>query len=217
MRFTFFFSIGLLTGIFSAAAETHPVQEASQGRFDLTGDPGVGQLNDGTMSPDDAQIGRQNWNTNIDEARTYTVNFPIDASSWTNVAFTFTPASNGIVTLTLRGPWEQSPDGPIYRQDVLWDACSATNTTLANGSFETATEGVPDGWTRPYGDAAVLTGPVKPVNGTNYARVWHDGPLETTLKVTGGRPVTLHFQARAGVPAKPSDLKPVSGTNAPAH
>ena len=157
---------------------------------------------------------RQTWLTNTDESLTYSVNFGIISTAWTKTSFTFTPASNGVVTLSLLGPWEESAPGVIYRQEVLWDACSATNATLTNGSFEAVSDGVPAGWSRPYGDGAVDTGPVKPVEGTHYARVWHDGPLTTTFTVTGGRPVTLYLNARA---VRKTDLKPSSDANPPAH
>jgi endoglucanase len=218
MRTTLLLALGLALGINSTPAQTNPVQVATQARFDLIGDLNTGPLTNGYMiTGDSPQISRQTWITNTDQPRSYTVSFNIVHFAWSEAAFSFTPASNGIVTMTLFGPWEVSPAGPIYRQDVLWDALSATNTTLPNGSFETASGGVPAGWTRPYGDGTVVTGPVPPVDGTNYAKLWQNGPFTINLPVTGGLPVSLHFFARAYFPTNLIDLTPIAGTNTPAH
>lgn len=198
-------------------AQTNPIQVATQARFDLIASSNVGALTNGFMLVGDASVGRQTWIDLTDQPLSYTVSFTIVHFAWTEAAFKFTPASNGTVTITLRGPWEQSPAGPIYRQEVLWDACSATNATISNGSFEIVSGGIPVGWTPAYGDPAVTNGPVTPVDGTNYARVWHDGPWNYTFAVTGGLPVTLHFYARANFPTNFTDMTRITSTNTPAH
>jgi endoglucanase len=198
-------------------AQTNPVQVATQARFDLIASSSVRALTNGYMLAGDASVARQNWIDPTNQPLSYTVSFTICHYAWTEAAFKFTPASNGTVTLTLRGPWEQSPNGLIYRQEVLWDAGSATNATIANGSFEIVSGGIPAGWTPAYGDPAVNTGPVTPVNGTNYARVWHDGPWNYTFAVTSGLPVTLHFYARANFPTDFTEMTRITSTNTPAH
>ena len=203
-------------GLAQGFAQTNPPKLANQARFDLIATPNVGAITNGFMLAGDASIARQTWIDATNQPRSYTVNFSIIHFAWTEGIFQFTPASNGAVTLTLRGPWEQSTNGSIYRQEVLWDNCSADNATLANGSFETVSGGVPVNWTRSYGDAAVDSGPVTPVSGLRYARVWHDGPLDQTFAVTGGVPATLHFFARAQIPTNFTDMTPL-GTNTPAH
>ena len=198
-------------------AQTNPVQVATQARFDLIASSSVRALTNGYMLAGDASVARQNWIDPTNQPLSYTVSFTICHYAWTEAAFKFTPASNGTVTLTLRGPWEQSPNGLIYRQEVLWDAGSATNATIANGSFEIVSGGIPAGWTPAYGDPAVNTGPVTPVNGTNYARVWHDGPWNYTFAVTSGLPVTLHFYARANFPTDFTEMTRITSPNTPAH
>jgi endoglucanase len=198
-------------------AQTNQVQVATQARFDLIASSNVEALTNGYMLTGAASVARQNWIDPTNQSLSYTVNFTIVHFAWTEAAFKFTPASNGTVTLTLRGPWELSPNGLIYRQEVLWDACSATNATIANGSFESVNGGIPAGWTPAYGDPVVNTGPVTPVDGTNYVRVWHDGPWNCTFAVAGGLPVTLHFYARANFPTNFTDLTRIMSSNTPAH
>jgi endoglucanase len=214
--------VAVLVLVFAAAiavhAQTNPPKLATQARFDLSGSTSVGSLTNGYPIAGDMSVGRQTWIAPGDQPRSFTVNFTIAHFAWTEAAFRFTPASNGTVALTVMGPWEQSAGGgPIFRQEVLWDACSATNTTLNNGSFELVSGGVPVGWTRPYGDATVITGPPEPVDGARFARTWHDGPLRYTLSVTGGVPVTLRFFARAQVPPDFIDMPRITHTNTPAH
>jgi hypothetical protein len=183
------FFVGMCISI--GHAQTNLVQVATQARFDLIASYNVGALTNGYLLTSAGSVGRQTWIDPTNQPLSYTVSFNIAHFAWTEAAFKFAPASNGTVTLTLRGPWEMSPNGLIYRQEVLWDACSATNATISNGSFEVLSGGTPVGWTPAYGDPAVNTGPVTPVDGTNYARVWHDGPWNYTFAVTGGLPVTL--------------------------
>ena len=98
-----------------------------------------------------------------------------------------------------------------------WDGCSAANASIPNGSFETVLLGLPAGWWRTYGtDGAVDTGPLPPVDGTNYARVWHEGPLSCYLRVSAGTPVTLNFHARAVVPPHVADMPPGPDVATPA-
>jgi len=202
-----------------AAAQTNPVKVATLARFDLQGDAGTISLNTGYMTAGSATVDRQNWlSSPADQSNSYTVNFSVAHYSWASASFRFTPAGGGNVMLTIRGPWEQSPNGAIYKQEVLWDACSAAGAVLTNGSFEKAGGGLPLGWWRTYGtDAAVDAGPVPPVNGSNYVRVWHDGPLSCEIPVTGGVPVTLNFFARAAFPTNLIDMARIPGANTPAH
>ena len=216
MRPVSLFILILTFGVVQLHAQ-NPVKLATQGRFDLIASTGVGAATNGYLLAGDGSAGRQTWIDPTNQARSYTVSFTIAHFGWTEVAFRFTPASNGTVTLTLRGPYEISPTGPIYRQEVLWDAGSATNATLANGSFETLSGGLPVNWVRPYGDAAVNSGPVTPVQGLRYVRVWHDGPLDQTFSVTGGLPVTVRFYARAQIPTNFTDMGRITVTNTPAH
>jgi endoglucanase len=209
----------LLCGIMSAAyGQSNPLKLATQARFDLTASTETGSIDGGQIVTGAGTVARMNWIPVADQPRSYTVHFSTPHFAWTECEFRFTAASNGTVTLKLIGPWEPSPDsGPIYRQEIYWDALSASNTTLPNGSFEQVSAGIPDGWTRPYGDAESVSGPVPAVDGVRYVRTWHDGPLTISLPVTNGLPVVLRFYARAVVPTNYIDMARITDTNTPAH
>jgi endoglucanase len=218
VKFGIFFIFFLALIGTTTFAQTNPVKVASFARFDLNGDFNTGPLTNGYFSAGGGSVARQTWLDPGDQPASYTVQFNVTHFSWTQSAFKFTPCSNGTVTLTIRGPWEMSPNGAIYKQEVLWDACSATGATLVNGSFELVNGGLPVGWWRTYGtDAAVDSGPIAPVKGANYVRVWHDGPLSCNVSVTGGVPVTLTFFARAVFPTNFTDMTRLPNSGTPAH
>ena len=199
-------------------AQSNPPKLPGVARFDLNAQPSVGAITNGMLLAGDGSVARQNWLSAAEQPRTCTINASIVHYAWRELEFEFTPASSGTVTLTLRGPWEESPGGSIYRQEVLWDAVSSVGATLNNGSFENVgPNGVPPGWVRPYGDAVVEDGPVTPQDGQRYARIWHDGPLTYSLAVTAGQSVTLRFHARAQTVPGFVDMEPVTDTNSPAH
>ena len=211
-------AVSLLLSL-SAACGQNPVKMAAVARFDVQGDAHTAALTNGAILAGEGSVGRHDWLAPAEQTNTYTVEFPISPLAWTNNSFRFTPARSGLVRLTLRGPWLQSTGGgPLYKQEVLWDACSSVNASIPNGSFETILLGLPAGWWRTYGtDGTVDTGPVPPVDGTNYARVWHEGPLSCYLTVTGGAPVTLTVHARAVVPTNSADRHPSPNVASPAH
>lgn len=202
----------------TALAQSNPVKLATQARFDLLASASVGALTNGYVLEGSGSLDRQTWLAVADQPRSYTANLAILHFTWTELLVRFTPVSNGTVELTLRGPWEQPPGGgAIYKQEVLWDALSAANTVLPNGSFEQLQGGLPTGWSRPYGSAFVTNGPVAAVDGARFARVWHDAPLACSLVVTGGLPVTLRFFARAQTPADFSEMLRITNLNSAAH
>ena len=208
----------LLSALPLAYGQGNPPKLATQARFDLTATATVGSIDNGQILTPEGSVNRMNWIPAEDQPRSYTLHFGAPHFLWSECVFRFMPASNGTVELKLMGPWEQSPgSGPIYRQELFWDALTASNTSLANGSFEQSASGLPVGWTRPYGDAAPASNGVVALDGIRYARTWHDGPLTTSLSVTGGVPVTLQFFARAVLPTNHIDMVRLSDTNSPAH
>ena len=206
---------------------SNPVYIAEQAEFRLTG-TGTGPLTNGYFLTNSGfgggTIGRQWWLSGSSVPGSYDCSFFIMDYAWVPAAFCFTPASSGTVTLSLMGPYELSPPyNQPYREEVLWDACSATGTTLPNGSFESVSGGLPTGWSQATGDAVVNTGPVTPVDGTNYLRVWNNAgwwnnaAFSCNLSVTAGVPVTLYFHARSVLPPGFTNMAPIASTATPAH
>ena len=55
------------------------------------------------------------------------------------------------------------------------------------------------------------------VEGTHYARTWHNQTLSAQIQVTGGRPVTIRLSARAVRPEGLVEMKRIAGRSTPAH
>jgi len=184
---TFLFLAGLVLAASHGAAQ-NPVKLATGTRFDLMAEAAVGALEDGVILQGAGTMQRMNWIPAQDQPRGYTCNFNVVHFGWLEILVQFTPQNSGNVQLSLMGPWEQSTEAgnPIYRQEVLWDALTATHATLVNGGFEQVNGTLPTGWTRTGTDAAVDGGPVAPVEGARYARTWHNSNLRQNLAVSAG-------------------------------
>ncbi|HAV65056.1 MAG TPA: hypothetical protein DCY13_22135, partial [Verrucomicrobiales bacterium] len=202
-----------------AVEAQNPVKLASGTRLDLMADPSVGAINNGVILKGGGTMQRMNWIPAQDQPRSYTCNFNVVHFGWFEIIVQFTPQNSGNVQLSLMGPWQQStePGNPIYKQEVLWDGLTATNSTILNGSFETVAGTIPNHWTRTGSDAASESGPVTPVEGSRYARTWHNSVLRQNIPVTGGQVVTLRFFSRAHTPAGFTDMKRIQDPNSPAH
>jgi endoglucanase len=110
------------------------------------------------------------------------------------------------------GPWQQTANGRVYKQDVFWDAVQVTGAALTNGGFENGNEG----WSG--GGTAERVGQGRTAfEGQQYGRAWHNQPLTTTLAVSANVPVTLRAQAKAALPANYPEMRRIAGTNSQAH
>ncbi|HMP76860.1 MAG TPA: glycoside hydrolase family 5 protein [Kiritimatiellia bacterium] len=191
----------LLLGFLAPPALANPPKLSGTARLDVSAQPAVGALTAGAATTGGGSVDRMTWLSPDEQARTCVGYWPIRHFNWTEVGLVFVPQSNGLVTIDLLGPWEMSPTGTIYLQEVLWDAVTATGAMLTNGSFETLASGRPVGWINPWGGPVVVGGEPAAVDGTNHVAAWHDRRLQTTLSVTGGVPVEIRAWARAKLPA----------------
>lgn len=185
--------------------------------MDVAARTAVGALEEGASSAGGGSVSRMTWAPTGEQVRTYTANWPIRHFNWTDVGVSFRPASNGIVDVDLLGPWEMSPSGTIYKQEVLWDVVTAHGATLTNGSFEHLDGGVPAGWSNPWGGPVELATNPPPPDGIYAANVWHDRRLRVSIAVTGGVPVEIRAKARARIPDGYADNPRILGSNTPAH
>ncbi|MGP0063718.1 MAG: glycoside hydrolase family 5 protein [Isosphaeraceae bacterium] len=191
-----------------------PAKLAQTARFDLSADARAGSIEDGRVVEGDGSIARMNWMPSAEQSRGYTVNVPVSYRAWRKVSVQFTPTRTGIVGFSLMGPWEEVSKGVLYRQDVLWDDIRVEGATLGGGGFESAPGAT--GWS---GGGAVVrqTNAVPAVEGTHYARTWHNQFLYASMKVEARRPVTIRLSARAVVPENFREMKRIVGRDSPAH
>jgi endoglucanase len=116
------------------------------------------------------------------------------------------------------GPWEEAAKEVAFRQEVLWDDVRVEGAELAaGGGFESGRNGPAAGWRSNGGSVIRQTADAPAVEGTEYARTWHNQTLFTTLLVSAGRPVTVRLFARAVRPAGFQDMKRIEGRSSPAH
>jgi endoglucanase len=199
------------------AVGAEPVKLADAARFDLSADARAGSLDDGHVIEGNGSIARMSWAPQFEQPRAYTVSFPITHLRWRSMAVRFTPARDGTVTLTLMGPWEEASKGLIYRQEVLWDDVRASGAALDNGSFESTRDAAGPRWHNGGGTIERQKPDLTAVEGTHYARTWHNQTLFTTLGVAAGRPVTIRLSARAAPPVNFRGTTRITGQSTPAH
>lgn len=144
-------------------------------------------------------------------ARLRVASFPIDWWRWTELELSFTPRHDGVVELSLAGPWAQAPGGRLLRQEVLW---SGGRDGTRPGPFKAGEGTVPDSWEspwRPYPGAGDW-----PPRGPGEAASWHGRPLVRRLEVRNGSEVRLALRARAATPPGFSEPRR-PGSSTPAH
>ena len=185
-------------------ADDPHVKLATTARFDLVADAQVAVLDDGKVAAGNGTLARRNWVSESEQPRGYTVNFPITHRGWKPLAVRFTPVHDGTVSLSLMGPWEQVSPGVLYRQEVLWDDLRADGAVLTDGGFESRRGAQSGSWQTGGGSVVEQSTDAPALEGTRYARTWHNQTLSTSFKVVGGRPVTIHVNA-AGSPSGGAD------------
>jgi endoglucanase len=209
--------LAAIAAVAPRAKGAEPVKLAESGRFDITADAATGALEDGRSLEGGASVGRMNWLSDAQRSRGYTVNFPVGYRAWKTVEVRFTPSHSGSVSLTLMGPWEEASKGVIYRQEVLWDDVRVNGDRLFNGGFERNRDRLPTGTWSGRGTVAYQSADVPAVEGTHYARTWHNETFVASFAVTGGRPVTIRLSARAARPEGFVEMKRIAGRTSRAH
>jgi len=200
-----------------ALADGEPIKLAVEARFDLSADARAGSIERGEVTAGNGTIARKNWVQESEQPRGYTVSFPVTHLGWRTLAVRFTPERDGVVTLSLMGPFEEAANGSIFRQEVLWDDLRAEGATLLEGGFEHRPGEGGGGWQSGGGVIVGQSADAPAVEGTHYARTWHNQTLFTNLEMTGGRPVTIRVSARAVRPADLVEMKRIAGRSTPAH
>ena len=110
-------------------------------------------------------------------------------AEWEEFSITFTPEKSGSITMNLRGALNRDRSVFTY---TAYRNFSATGTLIYQGNFAEATpNGIPVDWKAVPG----VWG--KSPDG-NFVYATHDRSVTKTLRVTGGQPVTIRFQAKSG-------------------
>ncbi len=201
----------------STAFGSEPVKLAGTARFDLLADAQARALEDGRVIEGGGSMTRMNWIPQAEQSRGYTVNFPVTYRGWREAAFHFRPAHDGVVTMSLMGPWEEASKGVLYREEILWDHIRVEGATLKGGGFEAAIGSPGSSWTSGGGIAVAQSPGVAAFEGTHYARTWHNQTLSASMKVVGGRTVTIRLGVRAVRPDDLREMKRIVGHETPAH
>jgi endoglucanase len=179
-------AILLLTAA-NAAPQNLPTKIPSTARFDLFSD--CCELTGASVTYGRASFERPSWRPEVERVRGYTVNFPVVRFRTNEFAFTFVPKSNGTVTLTLTGPWEEASKGLLYQQEVLWDEIEITGARFTNEQW---------------------------MNSTKPVRTWQRKQQALSLQVRDGIPVTVRAKARPAIPPAFRDMQRIIGQS-PAH
>jgi endoglucanase len=174
----------------NAAPQNLPIKVANTARFDLTAATAVGELAEAEVTSGRATFSRPNWLPEAERSRAYTVSFPLLRFHTNEVAFAFVPRSNGAVTLTLTGPWEEVSKGVLYQQELLWDSVEVVGAVLVEGGLDRLSEPI---------------------------RTWHNNPQALPLRVQAQMPVTVRVQARAVIPPGFRDMQRIAGRGTLAH
>lgn len=183
-----------------AIAATAAAADIQTARIDIDGVKELVKL-DGAKLLDGSKGGTSAATWLPDEAKRpcYLVaNFSTPIKVWTEVGFTFTPATAGKVLLTLRGPWKKKAGDTkdIELLPVTYDNIRVEGATLVNGSFE---EGTPNaeqpikGWWMGAKDGypKIVADPGAAKDGAKAVAAWHNGSLSQTIEVKAGTPVTV--------------------------
>ena len=208
---------GFFLGVSAEEIENRNVKLAAEARLDLMAEPDVGELKSPRLVIGDGDAVRMNWIKPEDRPRSITVEFIVSPLGWRPFEVTFTPTGSGDVQLQLRGAWQQGKNEQVLKQEVLWDALKCDGAELANGSFETVEMGIPQGW---QGSADILIAAserVPAVDGSHFAKTWHDVELSTRLNVAANRTVKLSGFSRAVIPDGFRELARGTTGDTPAH
>lgn len=136
----------------------------------------------------------QTWQPADKQRKGLDVEFPASTNTWTKFSFSFKAEKNGIVRLTIMGPYLKE-GGKNRKILVCYDNVEIEG--IVNGDFESASGGQPSGWSS-YGVTA--DGPYllrdRGENGSTAIMTWHDRPYYQDISMKKGETVKLTLKAR---------------------
>jgi len=122
----------------------------------------------------------------------------LPADRWTDMLCEFTPQSDGVVVLRLRGNSVRvagsDEELPVWS---YFDALTVEGAELVNGDFETPGEkGLPAGWRSEIGKAYWVHDPRLAASGEYCVKVWQGARLAQDLAVVAHRQVIIRAKVR---------------------
>ncbi len=122
----------------------------------------------------------------------------LPADHWVDMLCEFTPQSDGVVLLRLRGNSltvaGSDTELPVWS---YFDDITVDGAELVNGDFETpGAKGLPEGWQRGVGIGYWVHDPRLAASGEYCVKVWHKGRFCQPISVVAGRKVTIRAKVR---------------------
>ena len=123
----------------------------------------------------------------------------LKAGTWQPFTFSFTPETDGTVQLKLMGRNKISAEGKHLPIWTHYDDIQIDGAEIVNGSFEDiGATGQPVGWKPDISTPLLVTDRNVAAAGIRSAKCWHNGRWKQTIKVRGGRTITVTCQVRGG-------------------
>jgi hypothetical protein len=137
------------------------------------------------------------WATPVGGRATCTAS-NLAADHWTDMLCEFTPQSDGMVQVRLRGNSLRvegsNEDLPVWS---YFDDIRVEGATLINGDFETPGDrGLPAGWSTELGKAYWITDSKLAASGEHCVKVWNLGRFTQQMRVTANQKVTIRARVR---------------------
>ena len=117
---------------------------------------------------------------------------------WTDMQFSFTPQSDGVVTLKLMGEGFEHPVthqlAPVW---VYMDDIRVDGAELTNGSLEApGIKGCPHGWRTEGAPPLWVKDTALAASGDYCSKTWHNGRFAQDLTLQKDQPVTIRLKIR---------------------
>lgn len=134
--------------------------------------------------------------------------FTTPSKTWTEVAFSFTPAASCNALLSLKGPWRRKANSTTELEQVFatFDDIRIEGSSVYNGGFEEASEvkgqfakGWFPGGNADYPKLIETAGAAK--EGTKAVATWLHGSINQTITLKAGVPVTIRAWVWSDAPA----------------
>ncbi|MBI4978842.1 MAG: hypothetical protein HZC28_15295 [Spirochaetes bacterium] len=139
----------------------------------------------------------QTWQPEDRQRKGLDIEFPAVTNAWTKASLSWKADKDGIVRLTLMGPYLKE-NGKNKKIQVCYDDVEIDGSII-NGDFETEADGHPKGWSfypskSKDNEPHLIRG--RGVNGSTAIITWHDAPYYQDIQVKKDETITLRLKIR---------------------